>query len=273
MKGFQKLALVSAIAALPMTGFAMEALDDAALSDVSGQDGISIGLNLNQTMNILIDDTDGLDVATGLGAFDRSGGILITGMTINGSAQVDIDAGGNGAGAGVLVVNVSLGEVGAAGNNFVINTGAISAVDTNDAGDGTFTASANVILPSTEITIDGLDLEIQLGSGAVSFMRLAGDLGTITFGEEGNAANNFQINDVAGGGDIRMDELAISGLDVTGTTVSATGAGLVITTGGSLTAIGVTMKGLSLDGGTNNVGDIYITGLNMAANTITINGK
>ena len=58
MKVFRKLALVSAIATLPATGFAMQAMDDAALSGVTGQDGISIGLGLDQTMNILIDDTE-----------------------------------------------------------------------------------------------------------------------------------------------------------------------------------------------------------------------
>ena len=127
MKGFKKLALVTAVAALPMSGFAMEALDDATLSDVTGQTGIQIGLSLTQTMDVLIDDTDGLDVGTGPATHTVSGGILIQNMGITGTATVEIDAGGESTVDGVLVVQVALA------NGFNIDTGDLYAVDTNDS--------------------------------------------------------------------------------------------------------------------------------------------
>ena len=127
MKGFTKLALVSAIAALPMTGFAMEALDDATMSDVTGQDGISITLGLNQSMTIVIDDTDGLANVASAPVAATADGIIQIGdgvgagqeMTMNGTASINIDAGGDGT-DGVLVVGISLAS------GFAINTGDIS---------------------------------------------------------------------------------------------------------------------------------------------------
>ena len=265
MKGFKKLALVSAIAALPMSGFAMEALDDATLSDVTGQDGIAIGLSLAQSMDILVDDTDGLDTGTGPAAYTAAGGILIDNMSITGDADIEIDAGGNGSN-GVLVVQVALA------NGFAIGTGDLYAVDTtagggNYASDNGANALPNTaILDSTTITFaSGLDLEIQLGDGAENFMELTGDAGTISF-------TNFALNDIAGGGALSATTLSIGGLNLTGTTVSLTGTGLSITMGASLNAVTLTMNDLVLGGGPA-IGDVYITGLNMAGDVITISGK
>ena len=61
-----------------------------------------------------------------------------------------------------------------------------------------------------------------------------------------------------------------SGSGVTG---SLTGAGLVLSTNTALSNVGVTVSRLSLDNGANFVGDVYISGLNMSGQTITINGK
>lgn len=263
MKGFKKLALVSAIAAMPMSGFAMEALDDATLSDVTGQDGIVIGLTLGQTMDILIDDTDGLDAGTGPANHTVSGGILIDNMTVTGTADIEIDAGGEGGVDGVLVVQVSLA------NGFAIGTGDLYAVDTNDAGDGTYTLpGATAILDSTTITFaNGLDLEIQLGDGAENFMEITGNAGTISF-------TNFALNDISGGGAVRAASLSIGGLDLTGTTVSVDAASLVITLGAGLNNVSVTMTDLAFgDATADAIGDVYITGLNMAGDQITIAGK
>lgn len=274
MKGFKKLALVSAIAALPMSGFAMEALDDATMSDVTGQDGIRIGLSLNQSMNILIDDTDGLDTGTGPATHTGPGGIYIAGAGATGTATVDIDAGGNGTN-GVLLVQVDLA------NGFMMTTGDLHAVNTS-AGGGAFSSNAGAntapnvaIMESTNITFAaGLNLDIQLGEGAANFLTINGNAGTIRFGNAANAADNFVLNDVAGGGAVRAGELAIGGLDLTGTTASITTSGLSITMGANLTAVTVTLTDLSLGNAVQPVlGDVYITGLNMAGDTITIAGK
>lgn len=280
MKGFKKLALVSAVAALPMTGFAMEPMDDASLSDVTGQDGISIGLTLNQTMDVLIHDTDGLTgvnaalVPAGFGA--TSGGIYIDNMGLNGTVTVDVDAGGNtagGAGVGVLVVEIGLGA------GFQILTGDILAVDTEDAPvwpavPVNDSASADVILDSMTIDLAaGMDLGLQLGTGAADFVTIInGNIGTITI-------NNFCLssNDSCGGlgtsTGIGVDVIAVSGVDLGGTTVDLTTGGMQITLGASMNSIGLAMDNVSLDGGENSIGDVYITGLNMAGDVITINGK
>src|SRR5690554_232961 len=105
MKGFKKLALVSAIAALPMSGFAMEALDDATLSGVTGQDGISVNISVPaMTMDIVLHDNDGL---TGTDA----GAIVIDQMSLSTptgtSIGLVIDASDNG-GAPLLNIAVSI---------------------------------------------------------------------------------------------------------------------------------------------------------------------
>lgn len=266
MKGFTKLALVSAIAALPMTGFAMEALDDATMSDVTGQDGISITLGLNQSMTIVIDDTDGLANVASAPAAATADGIIQIGdgigagqeMTMNGTASINIDAGGDGT-DGVLVVGISLAS------NFAINTGDIS-VGTS-LNNGALTGGA-VILDGVDITFTGgLDLDIQLGAAADQFLEITnGNIGTLNIA-------NFALNDVNAGGAITASNIALSGLDLTGVTGSLTGAGLVLSTNTALSNVGVTVSRLSLDNGANFVGDVYISGLNMSGQTITINGK
>ncbi len=64
---FKKLALAAAVAVAPMSALALEPMQDEALSGVTGQDGISIGLNLDATLNVGIEDTDGFAGNTGAG--------------------------------------------------------------------------------------------------------------------------------------------------------------------------------------------------------------
>ncbi len=80
MKGFQKLTLAAAIAAAPFTQ-AMEAMDDALLSEMTGQAGITIDVNLEMSIDaIKYVDSDGTgaltllsDVGTGNGNLDSTG--------------------------------------------------------------------------------------------------------------------------------------------------------------------------------------------------------
>lgn len=265
MKGFKKLALTAAIAALPAAGFAMEPMQDEELGDVTGQDGISIGLSLNQTMDVLVVDTDGLDTGSGPAAYTAAGGIFISGMSIdNGaggatSADINIDAGGNGT-DGVLVVEVALGA------GFTIGTGSLSAVDatgvTDIAGAAAVTAGTE-ILSNMDITFgSGLDLELQLGDGAATFLEFtAANIGTLTL-------TGFSLSD---GGQSISTDITINNLDMSGTTASITATGLQLTLGASMNNLNVGMDALTIGGGT--IGDVYILGLNMAGDTITIGGK
>src|SRR5690606_15502981 len=72
----------------PMTGFAMEALQDEALSEVTGQDGITITLGSTGAFDIFVLDNDG-----GAGLTGTTGGIYIDGFdTGTGNTTVVIDS-------------------------------------------------------------------------------------------------------------------------------------------------------------------------------------
>src|SRR5690554_5283838 len=109
MSAFKKLALVTAMAALPMSGFAMEALDDATMSGITGQDGLTVTINVpTSTLDILIHDADGFNGASLSGA---AGAIVIEDMSLTtgaGGIVLNIDADGNGTDP-VLNVGVVIG--------------------------------------------------------------------------------------------------------------------------------------------------------------------
>ncbi|MCO8109358.1 pilus assembly protein FilA [Acinetobacter indicus] len=75
MKTFTKLALVSSMA-LSANAFAMQAMDDSALSATTGQDGLSIGIGISkiEIEKLFIHDNDGLN-----GTIDNAGAIVIKG--------------------------------------------------------------------------------------------------------------------------------------------------------------------------------------------------
>ena len=83
MKTFTKLALVSSMA-LSANAFAMQAMDDSALSATTGQDGLSIGIGISkiEIEKLFIHDNDGLN-----GTIDNAGAIVIKGNGIAGDAN------------------------------------------------------------------------------------------------------------------------------------------------------------------------------------------
>ena len=84
MKGFQKLTLAAAIAAAPFTQ-AMEAMDDALLSEMTGQAGITIDVDLKMSIDaIKYVDSDGAASAT-------QGALTMRGLTVGGDAGVNGD--------------------------------------------------------------------------------------------------------------------------------------------------------------------------------------
>jgi hypothetical protein len=268
MKGFRKLALTAAIAALPAAGMAMQPMGDEELGDVSGQDGIRITMDMNQNLDMLIVDTDGLDPGTGPAGFTQNGGIYIQdmGLGTGQTATIDIDAGSNGS-DGVLVVQVNLAP------GFQVVTGDIHAVDASGVTNATTAAAAapgagaTPVLNSMTITFgSGLDLELQLGDGADNFLEFTNaNLGTLTIG-------NFALVDNSTGQSISVSgDITVTGADLTGTAASITSTGLALQMGAGMNGIDVSMAGLQIGAGT--IGDVYILGLNMAGNTITIGGK
>jgi hypothetical protein len=99
---FIKTAVAATLATLAFSASAMTPIQDAELSTVSGQDGVSIAANLNIKIDSFVyTDTDALD-ANGLGG----GSVSFNGIKVNGLIAANID---------ILSKNSFLAAAGAAG--------------------------------------------------------------------------------------------------------------------------------------------------------------
>lgn len=83
MKKLTKLALVSSMA-ISANAMAMQAMDDAALSASTGQDGINIGIGISkiEIEKLLIHDNDGLTLKGTPGSADYNGGTSTAGAIV-----------------------------------------------------------------------------------------------------------------------------------------------------------------------------------------------
>lgn len=169
MKNLTTLALVSAMA-MSSSAFAMESLDDSALSQATGQDGVTIKLSGNIAFDYLaIHDNDGATGVTGSGITTPSAGAIVVGgwngtastpvtVTAANGINLVIDADGNSNAAGnnaVLNINMDMG-------NTTIAVGSIGVAASANAGK-TLTERTNV-LDIGNVTLDGLKVNVQLGS-------------------------------------------------------------------------------------------------------------
>lgn len=243
MKAFKKAALAAAVAALPMTGFAMEAMQDEALSEVTGQDGITISLGSTGAFDIFVGDGDGFALNSG-----PAGGIYIDNFdTGAGATTITIDSD-----ADTIQANIQLG----AGT---IALGNISASASAAAGPGT------TLISMGTLTHTGINVNVQLGAEDQGHFAVLS--GTVT---GGITLNGFSIADTNSGGDISMN-LSINDA---GAGTDLTLSGNVNVTAGGITIAGmpnvdVTLGALNV-GGTGNIGDVSIIGLTTP--TITISG-
>lgn len=302
MKMFTKLALVSSIA-ISANAMAMQAMDDVALSDATGQDGINIGIALGNggisIDKLYIHDNDGLDYANtswgaaaptagqaGFGGTATAGAITITGTTATGGkalviTQQDpaaklldlvIDADGSADGAFLNVaakvgaVNVQVGSIGVAASN------GASLTDTTTAVRGVV-GTPKEILTGLDLSLGAISANIQLGSTPQGAMikldsTLAGGL----------TLSNLGINDAAGGGQIHLDNVYVRGAgNTTGdlnvnADISVTQNGLQIKNN-SAQGINAYVQGVRLGSSSAaSIGDIEIQGLNVGTSTITISG-
>lgn len=293
MKLFPQLALVSAIA-VSGSAFAMEALNDATLSNTTGQDGITIAIKPPvKNFDAKINPTTGLGTSyfTGTGGLagvididsirihDKdgyngsgdAGAIVLDNFSLAGSAPiiVKIDADGN-AGLPVLNVNVELPTT------LVIRTGDISVA--SSAGIGAAISNQTKILDSMDIRLGAATLNVQLGNEIQGAMiQVAGSI------NGGLVINNFKLNDANSGGSIGIDSLTL--IDTAGTALTLASAidvvagGLQITSTAA-TKLDVRMQDVRLgDFGTtaapltpNSIGDVELIGIDTAGTVLTISG-
>jgi hypothetical protein len=302
MKLFPQLALVSAIA-ISGSAFAMEALNDATLSNTTGQDGITIKI---KPPTKAFDATYGTSAFTATGGFagtigidhlyvhdkdgyngsSDAGAIVLDGFAIGGNAPilVDIDADGNG-GNPLLNVKVTLPTT------LLIHTGTISVAGSNRVA-GSLASVKGIkadqvqILDNMDINLGGATLNIQLGNESQGAMIKT--TGTIT---GGLSIKNFALNDNAGvlaaapsspyfgtkGGSISIGEILVTDTGATDLTlaasIDASAAGLVITVGGNKSDImlaDVRLGDKTLT--TSSIGDVEIVGLNLVGSEIAITG-
>lgn len=159
MKTLTKLALVSAMA-ISSSAMAMQAMDDESLSAATGQDGVTISLLGDVSMDYLaIVDGDGGPAAATLpgetGAIQIGDGTAASlKMSASNGINLIIDADGNG-GAPVLNINADLGDTTIEGVNIYVAA-------SDDTG-ATLTDAVSVLDVGT-VTLDGLTANIQLGN-------------------------------------------------------------------------------------------------------------
>lgn len=289
---FKKLALAAAVAALPATGFSMEAMEDSALSGVTGQDGIVVDISANIAADVVIHDKGGFTGYANDGAIVLDGFSIDDGAGGNASIRLDIDAGDSAVAgtAPILQVAVSMPT------GVTINTGTIK-VANSERDDGTpdwgwDAATEETIIDPIEIALGaGTSLNIQLGNELQSvggtntnMIALSSTItGGLKLGDATDPNNNLAIVDAAtagsnaGGGRLGASEILITDAGATNLTtnvgIDVSPTGLVVDMSGSA-PMDIKMSDVILgDTAGNYLGDVAILGLDMSSSTVTISGK
>lgn len=254
MKGFQKLALVTAIVS-SSSAFAMQAMDDENLSATTGQDGITINAKADISGAVLTwKDADGFTGATDAGV------VLVDGLGVNtgtAGAIIKIDAGTNGTDS-ALNINVDIASL-------TVSVGKIF------VGDSTIetarTGGTEILDISSDITVTGLKTNIELGKGPQgALIAMSGTISDITIG-------NLSIKDQStnGGGAIVLGNFKLKNLVLDGTKVNVTTNGLVVQMSGQ--TLGLSIDSVKLGSTTAaSIGRIELSNINMGATSVTISG-
>ncbi|MBF4455024.1 protein FilA [Acinetobacter sp. SK-43] len=284
MKMFTKLALVSSMA-ISANAMAMQAMDDAALSSATGQDGISIGIGagLNAdlatfmgsdpatTKGILVEglyvhDNDGLATTAAfngvnLGGQATAGAIHIAGLGLQATAGADNFDGTASTNLLNLKIDTDAGDA-AAGGAF-LNIGAnvaalrvkVGAISVGASGAAPDLASANIrrgttgtenqILTGLTLDMGKVAANVQLGATPQGAMVL------VKSSLSGLNITNLGINDAAGGGQIYLDGLHVRG---------AGGGAIDVDLG-----ISVKSTGLEITNNSTAGNDIYVKAVRLGA--------
>lgn len=290
---FGKCAPFAAFSGIPLlvlalsTASAVETLDDTGLAAASGRDGIAIALDVDLTTDIVIHDTDGINV-DGLSGYGYAGAVVIQDLSINATnGTADIADGilirlafdDRDADAPALDVDLHMpGTV-------IIETGTLGMANSRrDGGAGRDARTVRGI--DGAVTAPWMDSAQIILGGARAHLRLAreGEGARIALYAElinGVVINNIAINDVTSGGSIGADQITLvdtGGKDLTvraGLTVTGEGEGaieLLLTQIGSFAnSIDVSLKRLYLGSvSAGYIGDIDILGLSMNGTTVAV---
>lgn len=295
MKGLKKLALASAVLAVSTGAFAMEALEDEALSATTGQAGLTITMAPNVTVDHLrYRDTDGLSAAqvtswggaTGLGNGYTNAGVLdISALHLDvgatGSIKTILDVASNGTtGADttslfvetqITGLNVSIGSI-TLDNGSLLAAGANSksfgAIGLADIDLGTGTKMR--ITPGGAIGTQGVTIAMQ-GAQNISLDFGYGDDAALTgVGCTATATGGCLSLGVAG--DATDQGIRIVNMQTGAITIDANNTGLVIGTGAvniDSVQLGAT-SGIQING--TSIGEVALVGVHMAGGTITVAG-
>lgn len=249
MKEFKKLALAAAVATLPVSGFAMEALDDATLSGVTGQDGITITIDSVAFDAIRVNDSDAFTYGTpAVSSSAANGAIFIRDFAMAGGTTIVVDADTDTLQAAITLEGgtMQLGNIAVGAHNESDHTAATEVITLGQMDHGDIT------------------LNVQLGTEDQGSMIAL--TGTVT---GGLSLPTFAIADGSSGETISMALGVVStgstDLNLSGT-IDVVQDGLVIS---GLGAMDVTLGGLTL-GDTSAIGDISI--MNLQVGDITIAG-
>ena len=300
MKLFTKLALVSAVA-VSSNAMAMQAMDDAALSSTTGQDGISIGIGISKVdiAKVHVFDGDGLAAAgtagvdAGSGGTGKTGAITLNNVVLNAPHMADgttLDTArmlstGN-------LADLTIDTDGGAGAPFLNVAAAVSGVDFTlgkiEVNDATGTAGAYKVGTGSAEILSGLSIKtgkmtanVQLGNTPQGAMiKLAGSMiggleikdlaikDASTGGGGYIALGSIKLSDTGNAaGDLALDaDVAVKpeGLAITAMK-SATGTDIyikqVVLGGGAGYAGGALPTYSPTVAGTGSIGDVAISGM------------
>ncbi|RZG78751.1 pilus assembly protein FilA [Acinetobacter sp. WCHAc060033] len=297
MKLFTKLALVSAVA-VSSNAMAMQAMDDAALSSTTGQDGISIGIGISRVEIDKLHVFDGDGLAGGYNTVTVNSGVVTSTPTTAAAGAITINDVVVGAPMTAKIIpdpNDATKQIeDPSGAKTLDVTRTISATDHNlanlviDTDGGNGSPFLNVAA-----TVSGLD--ISLGKIEVNDVTSSSKAGAYVAGtgsaeilsglslKTGRMTANIQLGNTPQGAMIKLDGSMIGGLEINDLALkdASAGGGGYITIGGiklkdtgtsdlALNAdVAVTKEGLAVTAMKNAAGtDIYITKVVLGGGTI-----
>ncbi len=187
MKGLKKIALVAAVAAAPFAANAeLQALNDATMGTVTGQNGITIDLSANVTIGEI--------------AYEDQGFLAFSGVSLAGQGGTDlddirltIDVAGDGTDLGVP----ALGATYLAGAGFSVD----SSIETPQA-----VTDGDLLIALRSQSGTPVDFNLSIGeialaksTGTVGNLNSAGDAGTVL-------VSNLSIDGLLGPIDVLINE-------------------------------------------------------------------